>query len=245
MAAGLVPAQRDRALDRRCAAGRAFCLHRPGALPPGRRTLRSRSGRRRHARGALRPPPARGHPRPVRRAVPGRAMPGRCGDRHDRCSPLATSPTGSGTRCMSEMMDNRVLALAGVAQALAQVRRIADTGQADATVLATALDSVFRIDAASPAAVYGDASALRPGLLLLRSYFRNESEDALLPRLGLAVLQLERRFVRDEAAGRVHQRIPALSAEADRQGGTHPVVLAPLAGLYADTAHTSRPRGVV
>ena len=87
-------------------------------------------------------------------------------------------------------MDNRMLALAGVAQALAQVRRIADTGQADAAVLATALDSVFRVDAASAEAVYGDASALRPGLLLLRSYFRNESEDALLPRLGLAVLQL-------------------------------------------------------
>ena len=68
-------------------------------------------------------------------------------------------------------MDNRMLALAGVAQALAQVRRIADTGQADAAVLATALDSVFRVDAASAEAVYGDASALRPGLLLLRAQY--------------------------------------------------------------------------
>src|SRR3970282_1941493 len=51
-------------------------------------------------------------------------------------------------------MPQRVLALAGLIQALAQVRRIADTGQANAAVLTTALDSVFRIAAATPGAVY-------------------------------------------------------------------------------------------
>ena len=58
------------------------------------------------------------------------------------------------------MMESRVLALAGMAQALKQVRRIAETGQADAAVLSTALDSVFRIDATSPAEVYGGRRAL-------------------------------------------------------------------------------------
>ena len=48
-------------------------------------------------------------------------------------------------------LQDRALALAGLVQALAQVRRIADTGQADARVLATAMDSIFHIDAASPA----------------------------------------------------------------------------------------------
>lgn len=144
-----------------------------------------------------------------------------------------------------DSIDNRMLALAGLAQALAQVRRIADTGQADAAVLATALDSVFRIDAASPDAVYGDAAALRPGLQLLARYFRNESDDALLPRLGLAVLQLERRFVRDAAAGRVHAGILALAGNAERQGSTHPDVLAALGTLYADTVSGLRPRVMV
>jgi high frequency lysogenization protein len=142
-------------------------------------------------------------------------------------------------------MENRMLALAGLAQALAQVRRIADTGQADAAVLATALDSVFRIDADSPVAIYGDAAALRPGLQLLARYFRNESDDALLPRLGLAVLQLERRFVQDPAAERVHAGILALADDAARQGGTHPDVLAALGTLYADTVSHLRPRVMV
>jgi high frequency lysogenization protein len=143
------------------------------------------------------------------------------------------------------MQDERVLALAGMAQALAQVRRIADTGQADATVLATALDSVFQIDADSPAAVYGGEQALRPGLLLLRDYFRNVSRDELLPRLALAVLQLERRFSRDPMAQRVHAGIVGLGPMAARLGTAHPDVLAAVGGLYASTVSHLRPRVLV
>jgi high frequency lysogenization protein len=142
-------------------------------------------------------------------------------------------------------LDDRMLALAGLVQALAQVRRIADTGQADAAILATALDSVFRIDADSPSAVYGGETALRPGLLLLRDYFRNETRDELLPRLALAVLQLERRFARDPMAQQVHDGILALAPSAQRLGSVHPEVLATLGSLYSDTVSHLRPRVMV
>jgi len=140
---------------------------------------------------------------------------------------------------------DRMLALAGLAQALAQVRRIADTGQSEASVVATALDSVFRIDAETPAAVYGGAGEVRPGLLLLRGYLRNEPRDQMLPRLALAVVQLERRFSRDPMAARVQEGIVALAAQAERQGSTHPDVLAALGALYADTVSRLRPRVMV
>ncbi len=81
----------------------------------------------------------------------------------------------------SNSTQQRMLALAGLVQALQQVRRIADTGEAEGDALATALDSVFRIDAETPASVYGGEHAVRPGLLLLRGYFSNENHDALLP----------------------------------------------------------------
>jgi high frequency lysogenization protein len=142
-------------------------------------------------------------------------------------------------------LDDRMLALAGLVQALAQVRRIADTGQADAAILATALDSVFRIDADSPAAVYDGETALRPGLLLLRDYFRNETRDELLPRLALALLQLERRFARDPMAQQVHDGILALAPSAQRLGSSHPEVLATLGSLYSDTVSQLRPRVMV
>jgi high frequency lysogenization protein len=144
------------------------------------------------------------------------------------------------------MMHERVLALAGLVQGLKQVRRIAETGQADASVLATALDSVFRIDAESPEAVYGSVGDLRPGLVLLRDYFSNRNKDEALPRLALAVLQIERRFVRDGAmVQQVQDGIAAASPLAERLGSSHPDVLAALGKLYADTVSNLRPKVMV
>ncbi|MGO1540575.1 MAG: high frequency lysogenization protein HflD [Luteimonas sp.] len=143
-------------------------------------------------------------------------------------------------------MQERVLALAGLAQALKQVRRIAETGQADAAVLATALQSVLRIDAASAEDVYGGAESVRPGLRLLHGYFNNLPDDEQLPKLALAVLQLERRFVNDrDMVRRVQQGIAAANIEAAHTSPTHPEVLASLGTLYADTVSHLRPRVMV
>lgn len=151
---------------------------------------------------------------------------------------------------MSDNRDNRlserVLALAGLVQALAQVRRIADTGQANASVVDTLLESVFRIDADSTEAIYGGRSSLRPGLMVLRDYFGSKGHDAQLPRLALAVMQLERRFVRDdEMAQRVQRGVLAQADAAQRLGCSHPEVLAALGSLYADTLSHLRPRVLV
>ena len=94
-------------------------------------------------------------------------------------------------------MDDRVLALAGLLQALVQVRRIADTGQSEQRQVEIALDSVFRIDADDTGAVYGTPANVSAGLRQLRDYLANGNKDEALGRLVLAVLQLERRFVRD------------------------------------------------
>ncbi|ALN62716.1 MULTISPECIES: high frequency lysogenization protein HflD [Lysobacter] len=143
-------------------------------------------------------------------------------------------------------LSERVLALAGLAQALGQVRRIADTGQANASVLDTALDSVFRIDASTPAAVYGGLANLRPGLVLLQDYFVNRANDEHLPRLALAVLQLERRFVRDAAmTEKVLRGIHGQATAAGRLGSSHPDVIAALGSLYAETLSHLRPRVLV
>lgn len=144
------------------------------------------------------------------------------------------------------MIPDRVLALAGLMQALRQVRRIADTGQAESAVVTTAIDSVLLIDADSPAEVYGGVEAVRPGLRLLREYFSNENKDEALPRLGLAVLQLERRFVRDDhMVGHVQTGVSVAAVKAARLGSTHPDVLAELGALYADSISQLRPKVMV
>ncbi len=148
---------------------------------------------------------------------------------------------------MSFSVDDRVLALAGIAQALQQVRRIAETGHSEAGVVRTAIDSVFRIDADSPQAVYGNAAQLAPGLRLLHNYFRNQGQDEILPRLALAVLQLERTFVRNgDVVGTVSEGIARAQRQAAELGDSaHPDVLAALGALYADTISHLKPRVMV
>ena len=148
---------------------------------------------------------------------------------------------------MSSPIPQRVLALAGLVQALAQVRRIAETGQSDAAAVQSMLDSVFRIDAESPEAVYGRAANLTPGLRLLRDYFsKQQARDDGLPRLAFSVLQLERRFNSESnTVSAVAGGIVQIAPQARASGSSHPEVLSALGALYADTISHLRPRVMV
>ena len=148
---------------------------------------------------------------------------------------------------MSSPIPQRVLALAGLVQALAQVRRIAETGQSDAAAVQSMLDSVFRIDAESPEAVYGRAANLAPGLRLLRDYFsKQQARDDGLPRLAFSVLQLERRFNSESnTVSAVAGGIVQIAPQAQASGSSHPEVLSALGALYADTISHLRPRVMV
>lgn len=148
---------------------------------------------------------------------------------------------------MSFTVDDRVLALAGIAQALQQVRRIAETGHSENAIVRTAMDSVLRIDATSPAAVYGSATQVEAGLRLLRDYFRNQGKDDLLPRLALSVMQLERRFVREGATiDKVEAGIQRAAGIAKERGdSSHPDVLSAMGALYADTISQLKPKIMV
>ena len=142
--------------------------------------------------------------------------------------------------------EDRLLALAGMAQALAQVRRLADTGQADGAHLQPLVESVFRIDADTPAAVYGGVASVAPGLRILRAHFGNQARDPLLPRLALALLQVERHFVADEGAvDGVRERIDALAPLAQARGPLDRDVLADLARIYVEHISPLRPRIMV
>ena len=142
--------------------------------------------------------------------------------------------------------EDRLLALAGMTQALAQVRRLADTGQADGAHLQPLIESVFRIDADTPAAVYGGVASVAPGLRILRAHFGNEARDPMLSRLALALLQMERHFVAEDAAVRgVRERIETLAPLAQSRGPLDREVLAGLARIYVERISPLRPRIMV
>ncbi|PJJ99300.1 lysogenization regulator HflD [Lysobacteraceae bacterium NML91-0213] len=147
---------------------------------------------------------------------------------------------------MTDSFDDRVLALAALAQALQQVRTTAETGQSRSDAAGAVIDSVFRIDADSVADVYGGVPPLHPGLRLLRDYLTRQTHDDAVPKLAMAVMRLERRFSSEPAVQEaVGNGLRRLAAQAEAHGGTHPDVLNALGSLYADTISHLRPRVMV
>lgn len=143
-------------------------------------------------------------------------------------------------------MESRVLALAGLAQAVQIVRKIADTGHTDHAALRCLMGSVLAIDAPDVAAVYGGKRELRPGLTRLRQQLSEGNSDPNFTRLAMAVLALERTFSRDhEVAGKVRQAILSAPRPAQEDGSASPELIKAFADIYATHISPLKPRVMV
>lgn len=145
------------------------------------------------------------------------------------------------------MREGRVIALAGMFQALALVRAIAQRGSCDATIARHSLASILRIDADSPAAVYAGADNVRLGLETLVSQLDIAGKrDLTLTRMAVQVLRLERALMHH------HKTLSALRGGIDGMRALAPQVEAGnvdpsgrLAELYASTLSHLQPRIMV
>jgi len=97
------------------------------------------------------------------------------------------------------MREARVIALAGVFQASRLVRELATKGSADAASSEASLASIFRIDAASTAEVFGGIGGVRLGLEQLIAQLDDGTRDLPLTQLVLNVTRLARRLGRNAA----------------------------------------------
>ena len=145
------------------------------------------------------------------------------------------------------MREGRVIALSGLFQALALVRAIAQRGGCDAQAMRQSLASVFRIDADSPADVYGGVGNLRLGLETLVSQLgEGGKRDLVLTRMAIQVLRLERSLLRNrQTLGALRGGIEAMSSLASQieSGSADPS--GRLAELYAQTLSRLQPRIMV
>ncbi len=147
---------------------------------------------------------------------------------------------------MSHSIDDRVLALAALAQALQQVRTTAESGQSRNEPAEAVIASVFRIDADSVPDVYGGIPRLQPGLRLLRDILTRQQPDDGVAKLAMSVIRLERRFAAEpEVIDAVADGIARIAPRARTEGATHPDVLNALGALYAETISQLRPRVMV
>lgn len=143
-------------------------------------------------------------------------------------------------------MKDRVLALAGLLQALSAVRQIAHEGRADADLVQPCLDSVFRLDAEDVEAVYGSAQLLKPGLECLLRQINGHGRDVAISRMAATVLHLERQLIKQpKMLDALRQGIESIERQREHFGSDHSSVSQRLADLYADTLSQLKPRVMV
>jgi high frequency lysogenization protein len=144
-------------------------------------------------------------------------------------------------------MRDRALALAGLAQAVELVVRIANHGEADADTLKASLDSLFRLDADSTEAVFAGAWNVRPGLRALLSHLKGgDAHSAAAMRIALTVLQVERKLARrEDLLRKIADGLARIDAARDRSGAPAPETLQQLGDLYAATVSQLSPRVLV
>jgi high frequency lysogenization protein len=155
---------------------------------------------------------------------------------------------GSSTRVADVAYQKRVLALAGILQAVHLVISIARTGLVSQDSMEGSLRSVFVVNPDSISSVYGGTSAVRVGLRLAAAVVDriDLTEHGELIRYCLAVMALERSLakrpamLRELGAGiaRVDEQRHLDAAGTDLTDDT----IAALAGVYEATLSTIEPR---
>lgn len=144
------------------------------------------------------------------------------------------------------MNEERVLALAGLFQACVLAQELANEGRCDETAMEAGVASVFRIDAPSVVAVFGNISNLRLGLRHLIAQLDGNERDMAITRMAVTVMRLERSLAaRPELLTTLQQGIVAAQRQVEHFGRDSSQVTGRLAELYASTLSTLKPRVMV
>lgn len=151
---------------------------------------------------------------------------------------------------MSEVASNRerdrLIALAGLLQAVTLVQQIAETGQVDQAQFETLLSSLTATDAESTEAVYGDITHLKPGFLLLNKQLskNKDKNDIIVLRYVISLLHLERKLAKRPAMLDIISReIEQIPQQVEYFGDINsPQVIARFADIYHRTISELSPR---
>lgn len=131
----------------------------------------------------------------------------------------------------------RVLALAGITQAVAAVHQLAHEGALRVPDIATPLyHSVLEVNPANTEAVYGDTAKLSLGIrLLLEQIGATKNKNVEITRYVVSILALARRYQgQPQAVQALSQRIQQLQRQRDGFGFDEGTITAGMASAYSD-----------
>ncbi len=140
---------------------------------------------------------------------------------------------------MMTPLDQRTLALAGVAQAARLVDQVSKTGEYPVEFLTPLINSLFEFDPDEVAMVYGGVSSLKLGLNNLAAMLGSGEDNPDLTRYVMSILYLERRFsAKPEMMSVVRSRLEHTQFKAEHFSSHVNEVCHSLSGIYQDTLST-------
>lgn len=143
-------------------------------------------------------------------------------------------------------MKDRVIALAGLMQALHQVQGMANNGHFETQPLAACMDSLFRFDADTPEEIFGSIVNLKSGLQQVSKQLEGQTRDGAIIKMAMSVLQLERQFSKQpEAMRAVQHQLRHLSPLKQERGSTDADVLSKCGDIYANHISPLGPKVIV
>ncbi len=143
---------------------------------------------------------------------------------------------------------DRVLALAGMFQAITMVSRVAHQGIVDSAPFSVSITSIFILDADNVEDVYGGVASLTHGLTELRRHLGRTGEplDKEITRYLMGLVHLERKLIKNRRMlETLREGIQATKAQSEVFHPTHSNVIAKLADIYGSAISTLGPRIMV
>jgi len=139
------------------------------------------------------------------------------------------------------LIEQRTLALAGVAQAARIVDLAAKTGSWPTPFVEASIHSLFCFEPDAVDAVFGTPQGIRLGLEQLSACLSLSQDESAAQTLSytLAMLQLEKRFAkRDDLQSIVHARLKHAAYGADNFSSSINTLTSGIAAIYQDTLST-------
>ena len=144
-------------------------------------------------------------------------------------------------------VEERVIALAALFQAVSLVQRVSREGHVDQALFKTTIESILITDAGNAADVYGGLTGVTNGLEIIGQLISNKSQlNMELIRYALNLMHLERKLSKQpKLLQKIGEGISAAQGQAEHFSTTHENVIARLAGLYSDTVSTIPPKIII
>lgn len=150
---------------------------------------------------------------------------------------------------MHNQFDNITLSLAGIIQAVALVRDLAQTGKIDEAAFKASIASIFQTDPHDVATIYGGKEGVRVGLESLIQLIDPVSKKNVprsQTRYLLSLIHLQKKIYRNSAAlNTLTERVNQIKKQVDYFSLTHSTVISNLADLYLNTISHFRFRIII